>query len=392
MNRALRAPAVAALLTTVTASGLWAAPQTRSLRHTFPAGAAELQLANLAGRVELIKGTGKEVVVEATIYAEASSADKTRQLLDGMKWVKARDKKGHPEWALSYPVERYDAFHYPRVNKDEDLPAFLTWLDVGHTSTTYRGKRVRLYSKKRASTPTLYADLRIALPAASNVVVRNVVGSVRGGDLEGTLTVDTGAGDVRLASYAGRLVVDTGSGDVTLGSVKGETLVDTGSGDVSIKRLVGNGSVDTGSGDVVVENVSAGKLAIDTGSGDVTVRGGVAAIVSADTGSGNVHIEGVELEELNADTGSGNVVVVSSLSKARKVVADTGSGDIRIRASANASFDIESDQGSGDLVVGYSDATLRRSGRKVVGARRGDGRTVIRVETGSGDCVISPKG
>lgn len=43
-------------------------------------------------------------------------------------------------------------------------------------------------------------------------------------------------------------------------------------------------------------------------------------------------------------------------------------------------------------MVNYADAKLRREGKKVVGARRGDGKTVIRVETGSGDCVISPGG
>jgi hypothetical protein len=42
--------------------------------------------------------------------------------------------------------------------------------------------------------------------------------------------------------------------------------------------------------------------------------------------------------------------------------------------------------------VGYSDAELRKSGRKVVGAKRGNGQTRIRVETGSGDCVIRPRG
>jgi hypothetical protein len=41
-------------------------------------------------------------------------------------------------------------------------------------------------------------------------------------------------------------------------------------------------------------------------------------------------------------------------------------------------------------VVGYADAELRRSGKKVVGAKRGNGQTRIRVETGSGDCVIKP--
>jgi DUF4097 and DUF4098 domain-containing protein YvlB len=86
------------------------------------------------------------------------------------------------------------------------------------------------------------------------------------------------------------------------------------------------------------------------------------------------------------------VVLHSSLAKTKKITAQTGSGDIRIVAGPGASFDIDSDQGSGDLSVRYEDAVLRRSGRKVVGAKRGDGRTAIHVETGSGDCVISPKG
>jgi hypothetical protein len=50
-----------------------------------------------------------------------------------------------------------------------------------------------------------------------------------------------------------------------------------------------------------------------------------------------------------------------------------------------------SEQASGSLEVGYADAKLRKDGKKVVGARRGNGQTVIRVETGSGDCVISPR-
>jgi hypothetical protein len=64
---------------------------------------------------------------------------------------------------------------------------------------------------------------------------------------------------------------------------------------------------------------------------------------------------------------------------------------VTIYGGPEASFDIESSQGSGDLVVRYDDASIRKDGKKVVGARRGDGQTVIRVETGSGDCVITPK-
>lgn len=368
-----------------------AQPQRRAVRQAFPASGSELRLANLAGRIELVRGQGKQVVVDATIHAEGDSDRETQSLL-GLKWVRAEDRQGREEWTLSYPVDDYDGFAYPRPGKGSDDSWFLGWLESkGHTSTTYRGEKVRIYNEKTSSAPILYADLKIALPPGSNVAVRNVVGAVRGGQLEGTLSVDTGSGRIEIASYDGQLSLDTGSGDVTLGSARGETSIDTGSGDVVVRRLVGNGKVDTGSGDVVVEKVSAGRIYIDTGSGDVTVRDGSAGRVIADTGSGDVRVVGVELEELEADTGSGDVVIQSSLAQARRITAETGSGDVEIQGGPDASFDIDSDQGSGELLVRYPDAQLRRSGKKVTGARRGDGQTVIRVETGSGDCVISPR-
>ena len=372
-----------------------AAEQTRTLHQAFPAGAAEVRLANLAGRLEIVPGQGGEVVVDATLHGDADSSAETQRILAQMKWVKSHDKKGREEWALSYPVDKYRSYAYPRTREkdgDTELPAFLSFLNIGsQTVTTYRGERVHIYAQKRASAPVLYADLRIILPAGSNVAVRNAVGAVNGGDLDGTLTVDTGSGKVQIASHSGQLNVDTGSGDVVLGAAKGETKIDTGSGDVVVKRLVGNGSINTGSGNVTVSQVSAGKLAIESGSGDVTVQDGVAARLVADTGSGGVKVLSVELEELAAETGSGDVTVQSSLAKAKSIKAETGSGDIVIKAGPDASFNIDSDQGSGSLVVNYGDATLRKAGRKVVGAKRGDGRTAIHVETGSGDCTIGPK-
>jgi DUF4097 and DUF4098 domain-containing protein YvlB len=363
--------------------------KTRAFRQAFPPEAAEIRLANLAGRVELVRGDGKDVVVDATVHGEASSAAETQKLLDGMKWVRARDAKGREEWALSYPVEKIRSYSYPQ--SDPGTTGFVLHLFDSHTATSYRGERVRIYRDRHSGAPTLYADLRIALPAGSRVAVRNAVGPVDGsGALEGDLAVDTGSGKVTLASYAGNLTVDTGSGNVVLGAVRGETKVDTGSGDVVVRRLVGNGTVDTGSGNVTVESVSAGKVSFDTGSGDVNVKGGDAGRVIADTGSGNVHILDVELEELAADTSSGDVVLRTSLAKARKINAETGSGNVRITAGPAASFNLEADQGSGDLRVHYHDAVLRRSDRKVVGAKRGDGRTTIHIETGSGDCVIGP--
>jgi len=371
--------------------------QSRSFRQAFPAG-AEVRLANLAGRVEVVPGPGDQVIVDATVRGDAGNAGETKKILDGMRWIKSHDRKGRPEWALSYPVKDYRGFTYPREQgRDHDTdntPWFLRWLaDQSTTTTTYLDERVRIYNERHSSAPVLFTDLRITLPAKSNVAVRNVIGTVRGnGALAGALSVDTGSGNVQIATFEGNLTVDTGSGDVVIGMTRGETSVDTGSGNVVVHRMIGNGTVDTGSGDVLVENVSAGKLAVDTGSGNVTVRQGEVSRLVADTGSGDIRVTNLGLEELTAETGSGNVTIRSPLDQTRHLSAETGSGDVTIESGANASFVIEADLSSGDLSVGYHDAVLRKSGNKVVGAKRGDGRTSIKVETGSGNCSIRPVG
>lgn len=357
---------------------------TRSYRHSLPLSAGDtLRLANLAGALELVPGSGGELVVEATLHGRLADAAQTRGLLDGMRWVESRDRQGRHEWALSYPVERFSSFSYP-------VKGGGGWWDDSRTSFEYLGRKVTIYSRPRADAPVLYADLRILLPADARVAVRNGAGSVRGGRLRADLGIDTGSGDVEIESFAGRLGIDTGSGDVDLGEVRAACTVDTGSGDVRVTLLEGEGSVDTGSGNVEVERVVGASLGIDTGSGDVRVGGGQVGTLNVDTGSGDIRIEGVEVEVFRGDTGSGDVVLRSSLRSTRDVVVDTGSGSVRILGGANAGFDLEADQGSGDLVVGYTDAVYKRHGREIYGARRGDGRTRIRVETGSGDCVIEP--
>jgi hypothetical protein len=378
------------------AATLRAEEQVRTFQQPFPGG-GEVRLANLAGRVEILRGTGRDVVVDATVHADFGGGETQRQL-QSLKWVRGLDKKGREEWVLSYPVEKYRSYSYPAAKekeKDSGVPEFLSFLNfnIGNsTTTTYRGERVKVLSGRHSSAPVLYADLRITLPANSRFAFRNAIGAVRGGDLEGTLAIDTGSGDVQIASSSGQLTIDTGSGNVVVGSTRGETAISTGSGDVVVRRLVGNGAVDTGSGNVTVQKVSAGKLTLDTGSGDVTLQDGEAGRVIAKTGSGGVKVLAVELEDLMAETGSGDITVQSSLAKTKRLSAETGSGDIDIKAGPNASFSVASDQGSGELRVGYADAVLRKSGHRVVGAKRGDGRTAIKIETGSGDCTIRPRG
>ena len=364
----------------------------KTFSRSFPVSGDEvLRLANLAGTIELQPGSGSDVEVEVTVYAE------NQRLLSGMEWVESRDGSGRPEWALSYPVDDYRGFHYPGSGRKHSEPGIIESLieglfGSGRSSSTYRGRKVSIYGSPSGSAPTLFADLTIRMPDSSAVSVRNVVGAIRAENaLAGTLIADTGSGSVELAGFRGDLKVDTGSGSVRLGSVRGETVVDTGSGSIVVDDLVGNANLDTGSGSVKVGKAAAGKLRIDTGSGSIKVSGGSVGTLIADTGSGSIQVLGVELEVFEGDTGSGSVTVESPLATTRELRVDTGSGSVRIYGGPDASFDIEARQGSGTLKVGYDDAVLRKRGHKVVGASRGDARTRIRIDTGSGSCVIAPR-
>jgi|CXWL01.1.fsa_nt_gi hypothetical protein len=366
------------------------AEQTRTFTASFPTG-SRVRLANLAGTVDIQPGGGSAIEVAVTVHAEGRDAAETAKLL-ALEFVDARDREGRAEKALSYPVDSVDVFHYPRMGGGAEDPGFWERLftSMSNTNSTYRGQRVRIQGGR--GTPMVYADLVVRLPANGDLVMRNVVGTVSGGKLAGRLGIDTGSGDVTVAAFDGDLDVDTGSGAVELGSVDGSALVDTGSGSIRIAALRGSGVLDTGSGRVVVDKVDADRLEIDTGSGSIAVRDGRAGTLLADTGSGSIDVEKVEIERFVGDTGSGSVTLESSLHGAREVTIGTGSGSVTIYAAADASFDLMADQGSGNLEVGYRDAQLIKDGREVVGARRGDGATVIRLDTGSGGCEISPRG
>ena len=367
----------------------------RTIRESFEIGRGDrLRIHNLAGKIRLEEGRGSAVEVEATVFAEGSSSGETRQLLDNMRWIEGRDRRGNAIRALSYPVDDYRGFHFPGADPDDDAPGFLERLierfNFGETSSYYLGERVTVYGRQSHSVPTLYAEITVRVPGSGELAVRNVVGPITGGSLSGDLEVDTGSGTVEIQGFDGILSVDTGSGHVELGSVRGEIAADTGSGHIEVEELIGNGEFDTGSGHVVVANVQAGRLEADTGSGSITIENGSVGALVADTGSGSIKVHEVDVETFEGDTGSGGVTLISSLSNARDVVIDTGSGSVKIVGGADASFDISASIGAGRLSVEYDDAVLRKRGHQVVGATRGDGRTRIRVGTGSGSCTIRP--
>lgn len=336
-----------------------ATEQTRTLTRSFSvAGANVVRLSNLIGKAHIVAGGGDQIEVTAVIHVDTADAAEGKAILDAMNWVEARDYKHRSEMALSYPLDKYRTYRRPA--------AAMHW---GETTAHYMGRRVRVAGGHGL---LLYADLEIRVPDGAKLGLRNVVGKIDSDAVTADLDLDTASGDVDVVAVTGDLKIDTGSGDVTVGTVEGPI------------------HVDTGSGDVVVREVNGEKGYFDTGSGDVTIKRGRLAKVHVDTGSGDVELSDVDAEHVDVDTGSGDVVMSGPMERARELLFDTGSGDVRIRGGANATFRLVADQGSGDLRSGYSDARAITKGRYVIGYARGDEKTQISVDTGSGDCTIDP--
>ena len=365
-NAVLTSAALFAILALAAIPATAAGEVQKQLRLELSADpAAAFAVENLAGTMRVVPGSGRTVVAVATVHAESEEAAAL------MKFEQVTDNEGRPALRVRYPIERYGTIRYPGPDKS-NTPSWMQWLGENNNRLDYDGHRVRVTSN---SGTLLYADVEVQVPSRQGeAVFKNHIGRLEGKDLEGTLRFDTGSGDIELQHVRGTLRADTGSGDLKVTDAGGTLSCDTGSGDCIIERFSGDRiDCDVGSGDIVVKSGSAGRIDLDTGSGDVSLRD-------------------IEAEEISTDTGSGDVLIECASDRLRKLSTNTGSGDVTLRLGPDASFEAHADQGSGDLVSRYADAQPIAEGRTVVGYRRGDGRTRIRVETGSGDLVIEPGG
>lgn len=362
---------VALSLACVVALAAWSAPAvtagevTRSLRAEMAvAPTAAFAVENLAGAMHVVSGSGSGVVVMATVHA---ASDETAAMV---KVEQVTDEKGVPALRVIYPLDRYGTIRYAPKGQDHGA-SWLGWGGDG-TSLKYGGHHVRVST---SSGEPIFVDVEVQIPARfGKGTLRNHVGAIAAKGVAGDLTFDTASGDIALDKMNGTVKADTGSGDIKVSDSEGSLVCDTGSGDVVVERFTG----DRFDGDV--------------GSGDITLRSGSIRSIKVDTGSGDVAVKDVDAEEFTSDCGSGNLVFETTSTRLMHVTTDSGSGDVTLRLGPAASFEARVDQGSGDLINHYLDAQPIAKGREVIGYRRGDGRTQIHVETGSGDLVIEPGG
>lgn len=322
-----------------------------------PVGAQEVErisgrdvsVYNLAGNVDIVRGSGSEVVVRID-RGGRDAAD--LRIETGQIGGRATLRVVYPDDQVVYPEMGRGSRTSVRVRDDG------TFGDRGRD----RGSQIEI--RGRGDGMEAWADLVIEVPTGRDVELHLAAGEVEARGVSSTLSIDTGSGAVTAIDIDGDLSVDTGSGSVMVRGVRGDLTVDTGSGRVEVSDVTGRSvEVDTGSGGVKGFNVSAEELVVDTGSGSIELENVTSRDVVLDTGSGSIEIElTTDVDRLDADTGSGSVTVYAP-------------------AGLGAMVDIESGSGGIDLDFPVEVRTVQRD--RVRGTL-GDGRGEIRIDTGSG--------
>jgi hypothetical protein len=316
--------------------------------------ADQLLLRNLIGEVNVEGHGGRGFEIEVSV--QGADADPERvdvELIDGSSEATLN---------VLFPLDQSRSYVYPRMGRstskfspgDSDGSSWL--------SRMFGGRSRKITVSGRGSGLELWADVTVRVPAGGSLRLEHGVGTIRAGDVEGDLDLDSISGSVEIRQLDGLLSVDVGSGEVIVEQMQGrEILIDTGSGAVELSDCRSERiNIDTGSGRVVIENASGEKLLVDTGSGGVRARGVDVESATIDTGSGAVDLElsGMGRGRFEIDTGSGGINLELPPDASAEIRAESGSGGIRVQVGAGAKVHHE-DEHSAVIVVGGGDAEVR---------------------------------
>ncbi|MEX2467976.1 MAG: hypothetical protein WD995_13785, partial [Gemmatimonadota bacterium] len=176
---------------------------------------ADVAIYNLAGRVDVVSGTGSEVVVRMS-----------RGGRDGAQLTLEQGTSGGRETlSVRYPS---DEVVYPAMGRGST-----TTLNVRPDGTFSGGWRIggdRVRVRGSGDGLEAWADLVVEIPVGRDTEIYLATGELEASGVTGDLRLDTGSGSVRAVDITGSVTIDTGSGRVEVADIRGDVMVDTGSG------------------------------------------------------------------------------------------------------------------------------------------------------------------
>ncbi len=352
---------LAALL--LTASAVAGSPLAAQTPERFTLHGADAAVYDPAGRVQVVAGSGSDVVVEVT--RQGRDAGRLR--------IVSGDARGQdalrivaPAGALVYPALRRGSRTSFQVRSDGTFGG-----DDGGSMFGGLFSSDRITVRGDGDGTQAWADVVVRVPAGHKVTVQMGAGAVTAQNVDGQLTVGTRGGDVQTEHTRGRLTVGSGSGDVRVREADGDQV-----------------KVGTGSGDVEVRGVRAARVDVGTGSGNVTGGTLDGQDVRVGTGSGNVHLDLIRARTLRIGTGSGDADV-GLAGELQQAQVGTGSGDVTLRVPTTFGASLDLTTGNGDVRSDLPLQVTQQNAHHLIG-RIGDGRASIKVSTGSGGVHVVP--
>ncbi len=184
--------------------------------------------------------------------------------------------------------------------------------DVGVTALRCTGELGALRFKTGAGD--------IDVDEAGPVAIRTGAGDISVGHAAGDLTASTGSGVVRVAAVDGSAVIKNSNRDTWVGRVGGDLRVRAANGNISVDRAGATVTVKTANGDIRLGEVAPAAVVAQTAAGkiDVGIREGIAAWLDLDTGFGRVQNDladaerpaaGEETVEVRARTSYGDISI-----------------------------------------------------------------------------------
>ena len=311
---------------------------------------------NLAGRAEIVTGSGNavEVLVERG-GSDAWALQATVTEVGGAEGL-----------VFNYPGDRvvYPAFgREPATeNRVRDDGTFLSGAGKGW------GRMVELSGSGRGV--EAWANLRISVPPGRTLALYLLAGDVEVRSVEGHLHLDMGTGSAEIRQGRGSLDVQTGSGRVSVLGFAGDVHVAGGSVNVDLLEIDGEAlKVSIGSGRVRASNVAASEsFWVNTSAGAVEVKGLSSPSIHAASGT-SVDLEILkDVDELAVTAGPRGAVLRLPVSLGAAVVINTKDGTV------DTEVPLVEERG--------------REGRRYYRGAVGDGRGTIRVVTVSGGVRI----
>lgn len=265
-----------------------------------------------------------------------------------------------------------------------EVPASVRELDVDWSSgavrvETYAGSTVRIAEHSSRSLPEELqvhwwldgATLRIRFCASGqrlslpDTAKKELTVSLPQELALESLTVDTAAADVTVAeAYADVLRVSTASGDMELSCAAKQIELNSASGSMA---LLASGSCES--------------LAAHSASGSIKAELDSVEMLKCGSASGSIEIDAAAADFVYAESTSGKIVLaLDKLAHEGKV--DSTSGKVTLQLPQDAGFTAKIRSNSGEL---HSDFAMKYDGESYV---CGDGRTMLTIETTSGDIAL----